>query len=165
MIPLATSYQLIFDKFIKEIKNDNQFLNYKGLTDQEIEEMVDNHLNSLLDRSIDKIYGFGLPDINFFDRDDTLKQFNVDLIPQEISLLSELMYLNYYEEERNKLKVFGFTFRSSELNVFSPANDRKTFLEMLQKIETNAMNSISNYLSRDRVTWIQKSIYGSNGSS
>lgn len=160
---LATSYQLIYDKFIKKIKNDDQFFNYKNLPDEVIEELVNDHLISLLERSIEKIYNFGLPDVNFHNKNDELKEFNFELIPQEISLLSDLMYLNYFDEERNKLKVFGVTFRSSELNVFSPANDRKSFLDMLQNIETEAINQISNYLSRDRVTWEQKSIYQSSG--
>ncbi|GFN32596.1 hypothetical protein [Paenibacillus xylaniclasticus] len=159
---MATPFQIIYDRFIKRLKNDEQFLNYKGLNDQEIEQVVNDHLDSLLERSIEEIYKFGLPDANLYDRDDVNKLFNFDLIPQEISLLSELMYLCYFQEERNKLKVFSLTFRGSELDVFSPANDRKTFLEMLNKLESDAFNSISNYLSRDRLTWTQKSIYQNN---
>jgi hypothetical protein len=66
------------------------------------------------------------------------------------------MYFKYFEEEKNKLKVLGLTFRGSELNVFSPANDRKTFMEMVSNMERNIKGLISNYLSRDRITWAIK---------
>jgi hypothetical protein len=130
------------------------------MEDEEIEEMINDHLSGLLNRAIDKLYDYGNPDINFYDKDDELETFNTPLVVQEVSLLSQIMYLSYIEEERNKLKAFGITFRSSELNVFSPANDRKTFLGMLEKIQFETINAITNYYSRDRLTWQIKSIYG-----
>lgn len=159
---MATSYQVVFNRFIKKLKNDDSFFQYGNLTELEIEQMVDEHLVSLLGRSIDKIYEYGLPDFDFYNKDDTSQVFNGDLIPQEISLLSDIMYFTYIEEDRNKLKVFGLSFRNSELNVFSPANERKSYLDMLEKIETKVVNSIGNYLARDRDTWQLKSIYGGN---
>lgn len=130
------------------------------MEDEEIEEMINDHLIGLLNRAIDKLYEYGNPDINLYDKDDTLETFNTPLVVQEVSLLAQIMYLSYIEEERNKLKAFGITFRSSELNVFSPANDRKTFLGMLDKIQIETVNTITNYYSRDRLTWQVKSIYG-----
>lgn len=158
---MSTSYQLIFDKFVKKLQGDTQFFDYKDLSVVEINEQVEGHLISLLNTSIDKIYFYGSPDIDFYNKDDTLEVFNIDLVNQEISLLVDIMYFAYAEEDRNKLKAYGLVFRSSEMNVlFSPANDRKTYLDMIEKIETNVVNAISNYLSRDRITWKLKSIYG-----
>lgn len=162
---MATSYQLIFDKFIKKIKNDDQFFNYKNLSEEDIEQMINDHLNGLLNLSIDRIYEYGLPDVDLYDKNDELQQFNIDLVVQEISLLSDIMYLCYLEEDKNKLKVFCTFFRSSELNTFSPSNERKSFLDMVKDIELDVINSISNYLSRDRLTWQFKSIYRSSESS
>lgn len=158
---MKTEYQLIFDKFIKKLKGDKQFFNYRNLSEAEINEIVEDHLMSLLDRAIDRIYDFGSPDFDFYNRDDQLHQFNNELVKQEIALLSDLMYLAYLEEDRNKLKAVGLKFRTSEVNVlFSPANDRKTYLEMVDKVESNTINSVVNYLSRNRLTWKEKSIYG-----
>ena len=159
---MPTAYAVVTDKFIKKLKGDTSFFNYKNLTDAEIEALVEDHLTSLLNRAIDTIYLYGLPDFDFYDKDDDLQTFNGDLIPQEVSLLTDVMYFAYAEEDKNKLKVLGLTFRSSELNVFSPANERKSFLDMIEKIEISVVNSISNYLSRDRLTWKLKSIYGGN---
>lgn len=156
-----TSYQVIFDKFIKKLKGDTQFFNYGNLTDAEINALVDDHLVALLNRAIDKLYSFGLPDINFYDKDDTTQNFNENLVPQEISLLVELMYLSYVEEDMNKLKSLGLVLRTSEINaLFSPANDRKTYLDMVSKLENNIVNSINQYFARDRESWKLKSIYG-----
>ncbi|WP_299831228.1 hypothetical protein [uncultured Metabacillus sp.] len=158
---MATDYQLVFDRFIRKLKGDKQFFNYGSeLLESEVDEIINDHLNSLLNRAIDKLYEYGLPDFDFYDKDDTLQIFNGDLVKQEISLLSDLMYLSYFEEDINKLKAFGLRLRSSEINaLFSPANDRKTFMEMVEKIEFNVVNSIANYLSRDRISWEIKSIY------
>src|SRR5690625_4680717 len=118
---VTTSYEEVFDRFIQRIKNDRSFFEYDGLTDEEIVEIVTDHLNSLLNRAVDRIYEFGNPDINFYNKDDDLQQFNEKLIPQEINLLADLMYVSYVQEELNRFKAFELTFRSSELNVFSPA--------------------------------------------
>lgn len=160
---METNYSLIFDKFISKIKGDAQFFNYTNLSDFEIDNLIEEHLISLLNRAIDKLYDCGMPDFDFFNKDDVSQKFNDQLVPQEISLLSDLMYLAYLEEDRNKLKAFGLIFRTSEINtMFSPANDRKSYIDMLSSIEIDILNAVSNYLSRDRKTWKFKSIYGGN---
>jgi len=161
---LATSYELVFNKFIKKLKNDDHFFSYKGLTEEEIQEMVNEHMSSLLDQGVAYIYKFGNPDINLYEKNDEAQVFESDLVNQEIDLLADLMYMYYVQEQRNKIKAFGITFRSSELNVFSPANERKTTLELIRELETTSEKSIQNYLSRDRKSWAYKSIYGSGSS-
>lgn len=156
-----TPYSDVFDVFIRKLKNDTTFFQYRGLDEAEINEIVGEHLLSLLGRAIDKLYSYGLPDVDFYDRDDDFQTFNIELTKREIGLISDLMYLCYLEEDRNKLKAVGMRFRTSELNMlFSPANDRRTFMQLLESIELNLENSISNYFSRDRLTWEFKSIYG-----
>ncbi|MGG1664527.1 hypothetical protein [Brevibacillus sp. NRS-1366] len=161
---MATSYELLFEKFIGKIKNDDEFFNYSNLSETEIEEMINSHLTSLIDRSVGFIYKFGNPDIDLYDKDDELQQFNVDLVNQEVDLLTDIMYFTYIEEQRNKIKTFSLTFRSNELNVFSPANERRTTLAMIEKVEVSTINSVQNYLARDRLTWKYKSIYSGNNS-
>lgn len=159
---MSTNYELIFDKFIKKLKGDSQFFNYSNLSESEINELVNDHLNSLLASAVDTIYEYGNPDIDFNDRDDILQQFNVELVPQEISLLSNIMFMHYSKEDMNKLKTFGLFFRSSEIELFSPANERKTTLVAINKLESNIVNQINNYYARDRRSWKLKSLYGGN---
>lgn len=158
---MSTVYKVINDKFIKRLKGDQHFLNYSNLSEEEINEIVKDHLLSLLNRAIDKLYAIGLPDVDFYDKDDELQIINHDLVPQEIALLSNLMYLSYFDEDINKLKALGAVFRTSEINVIaSPANERRTFMDLHSKLESDIYNEVSNYLSRDRLTWKFKSIYG-----
>lgn len=165
MISLGTPYQVIYDKFLKKLKGDNKFFQYGNLSETEIKEMVEEHLLGLLEQAIDKIYSFGNPDINLYDKNNTLQQFNIELIPQEIALLSDAMYSFYVSETKNKLNHFSTIFKSNELNVlFSPANERKSLLELINKEEDKINNAISNYLSRSRDTWEIKSIYDNGGS-
>lgn len=159
---MGTSYSPIFDKFMKKLRGDTDFMSYKNVSQSEIDSLVEDHLLSLLNQSIDYLYEFGNPDINLYDKDDVLQKFNVDLIPQEISLISNVMYYNYMNEERNKLRVFEQTFKSSELNTLSPANERKSFLGMVSEMQSKVDSSISNYYSRSRSDWNMKSIYGGN---
>ncbi len=156
---MATSFEILFKKFYKRLVNDKQFFNYRGLDEEQVKLLVQDHSLDLLNQSIDEIFRYGKPDCDFYDKDDDLLQFNFELVHQEISLFVDLMYQKYFEEDKNKLKVFGLTFTSSELNVLSPANERKTFLEMLDKLEKKNINTIKDYLSRDRKTWLHKSIY------
>ena len=160
---MSTPYNVIFDKFIKKLHGDKSFFNYKGLSESEINDLVKEHLISLLNTSIDRLYTYGLPDFDFYDKNDTLQTFNGELVNQEVSLLSDLMYLAYFEEDKNKLRALGLVFKTSEINtVFSPANDRKTFLDMVKNIESKSINDINNYFARDRLTWQFKSVYGGN---
>lgn len=158
---MNTGYRVVFDRFIKKLKNDTEFFNYSNKTESQISDLVEEHLVSLLGRAIDIIYDYGIPDFDFMDRDDVLQYFNGELTRQEIALLSDLMYFEYVSEDLNKLKAYGLVLRTSEINaLFSPANDRRTYLELINYIETKTINALINYLSRDRLTWKIKSIYG-----
>jgi len=46
----------------------------------------------------------------------------------------------------------------SDLNQFSPASERKTFTEMVDKIKLDNINNIDNYKSIDRLTGKRKTI-------
>lgn len=156
---MSTPYEVVFKKFYKKLVNDKVFFNYNNLTEVEIQELVSDHSLALLNDAIDYLYTFDLPDFNFYNNDDVLLVFNEDLVPQEISLLAEIQYFLYMSEDKNKLKIFGLVFKSSELNVLSPANERNSYLNMLKDIENKVINKITNYFSRDRNTWKLKSIY------
>lgn len=155
---MGTPFSAIYDRFYKKLVNDKKFFNYNGLTENEIASLVKDHSFDLLLQAIQMIYENGKPDFDFYDKDDTLETFNKDLVKQEIDLLVEIMYFCYMREDVNKLHVLGLTFKGSELNVFSSANERRTFLDMVNNMERTIKGLISNYLSRDRITWRIKTI-------
>jgi len=149
---MSTSYDILKDRFFKRLRNDKKFFEYKGLTDIEIGELVDDHFSDLLLQSIEQIYTIGTPQIDLYDVDDIIGQFNKDLTTNEIGLLVSIMYCKYFEEDRNRLHEFMITFKSSELSQLSPANERNSFLAMVNDMSDKVDSNIGKYLSTDRIT-------------
>ena len=98
------------------------------------------------------------PDTDFYDYDEELLQFNFKLTQREIGLLSSLMYEVYFERDEALLKAFKIRMTPSDLNQFSPANERKSFEDMLQRIKDENTNKIAKYVSTDRNTGKRKMI-------
>ncbi|HEY8890179.1 MAG TPA: hypothetical protein VIM70_07965 [Clostridium sp.] len=147
-----TLYDEVYgDFYMSKLMNDKSYTSYAGITDPvEIASLVEAHSLSLLKNSISMIYESGVPQIDFYDKDDI--QFNNQLTDIEINLLNDCMYFLLMCENRNKLKILGLTFKSSELNLFSPANDRDSYEKMLKSIGDDVDTSIQSYLNRDRLT-------------
>lgn len=149
---MNTPLEKIYDRFIKKIKNDEDFFDYKDLSEDEVKSIIGDHLIELFTQAIEEIYDNGNPDVNLYDINKEKEEFNFELTHLEISLIVNLMYQKYIEEDRVKLKALQFFFRSDELNVFSPANERKTFEDMLDKIISENKRRMSSYFARDRIT-------------
>lgn len=147
-----TSYIPIFTRFLKKIKEDKEFLNYGDLPEEEQKELVADHLIDLLNQAVDEIYDNCNPEVDMYDKDDGLQQFNIDLVNREISLIINIMRQKYFEEDENKLKVFGAVFSNSELNVLSPAHERDSFINFLDGLRQENKRRISNYVNRNRAT-------------
>ena len=56
------------------------------------------------------------------------------------------------------LKAFKIRMTPSDLNQFSPANERASFENMLARIKAENRNDISRYISTDRKTGKRKTI-------
>jgi len=149
---MATSYDILKDRFIKRLRGDKKFFAYTGLASIEIEQLVTDHFSDLLLQSVEQVYKIGTPQIDLYDVDDTLGQFNEDLNQNEIALLISICYFKYFEEDRNRMHEFMLTFKSTELNILSPANERNSFLSMVNDMEAKVNIDISKYLSTDRKT-------------
>ena len=146
-----TSYDVIKDKFIKRLRGDKKFMSYTGVSNEDIEQLVQDHFLDLLNQSVDEIYKYDeSPQIDFYDKDDASSQFNVELNPREIRLLVDISYVRYFDEDRNRLHEFMITFKNSELNVLSPANERNSFLGMVNDMESKVIDDIIKYLSTNR---------------
>lgn len=82
----------------------------------------------------------------------------ISLTIDEIDILANLMKEIYYQRDLSKLKAFKIKFSPSDLNSFSPAEERRTFVNMCAFIKNNNEVLIDNYASRDRLTGKLKSI-------
>ena len=80
------------------------------------------------------------------------KEFDETLNPAEINLLVKTMFLMYLQRDLTVLRTFHGVMTSSDLNMYSPANERKTFVDMVQKYELDLQVEITEYQMRDRNT-------------
>jgi hypothetical protein len=152
-----TIYEDLFDKFIRKI-NDPNFLYYANLTAVECADIIDTRCKNFLDGAIEELLFNSTPDIDFTDRDDVLKQFNFEISFLEQGLITDLMIEQYYEEDKSKLKAFSHYFSSKELQTFSPANERDSFLEMFKNMHNENILEIKDYVSKDRITGKPKTL-------
>ena len=98
------------------------------------------------------------PSVEMYNYDEELMEFNFELTQREIGLLASLMYEVYFERDEALLKAFKIRMTPSDLNQFSPANERASFENMLQRIKNENTNKIAKYVSTDRNTGKRKMI-------
>lgn len=83
---------------------------------------------------------------------NTYMAFAEMLTDAEINLLVKTMFLMYLQRDITVLRTFHGVMTSSDLNMYSPANERKTFMNMVEQYETQLKIEISEYQMRDRTT-------------
>lgn len=91
-------------------------------------------------------------DTNVDQTVNTYMAFAEMLTDAEINLLVKTMFLMYLQRDITVLRTFHGVMTSSDLNMYSPANERKTFIEMVEKYEAQLKVEISEYQMRDRIT-------------
>ena len=154
----ATSFDKITSRLLRKIEKDKDFFEYYNLSVSEVQSIVMEQAVGYLYDAIDLLTSKCEPDTDFYDYDEELLQFNFELTQREIGLLSSLMYEVYFERDEALLKAFKIRMTPSDLNQFSPANERKSFEDMLQRIKDENTNKIAKYVSTDRNTGKRKMI-------
>lgn len=157
---MATLYSDVYDKFKNKLLKDPNFFMYKNITNEEAETLINEKCKILLGEAISELLLKCVPDVDFYDKDETLEIFNFDLTELEKELIASLMKQKYLEQDELMLKVLGTRFTSKEIDKFSPAEERKTFTAMLDGIKEENDSKISAYSMRDRETGQYKSIVG-----
>lgn len=148
-----TKFQVVYDDFFEKIIEDGDFFFYYSLTEQESLQLANDRAEKYLYQAISKFWQRCEPDqIDIYDFDRDMKEFNFDLSNVEIDLLSSLMVEMYFKAHKAKLRAFSLNFTPTDLQVFSPANERKTFLEMYQDIKVENSIMLDNYSGKDRET-------------
>lgn len=155
---MSTLFEPIRNRFYRRIEKDKDFFSYYNVSTVEAVELATTQANGYLIDAVDRLTANCTPDIDFYDYDETLEQFNVDLTQKEIGLLAGLMYEMYFDRDLVLLKAFKISMTPSDLNQFSPASERKTFTDMLDKIKLENLTEIDIYSSTDRLTGKRKTI-------
>lgn len=154
----ATSFDKVTSRLLRKIEKDKDFFAYYNMSVSEIQSLVLEQATGYLYDAIDLLVSKCEPEVNFYDYDDELQMFNFELTQREIGLLASLMYEVYFERDEALLKAFKIRLTPSDLNQFSPANERTSFENMLARIKNENLNDISKYVSTDRKTGKRKTI-------
>lgn len=154
----TTSFDEVIDRMLKKIEKDKDFFSYYNLSVTEAQSLIIDQAIGYLCDAIDILASKCEPDVDFYDYDIETMHFNFELTPREIGLIASLMYEVYFERDEALLKAFKIRMTPSDLNQFSPASERKTFMDMLNAIKAENINKIAKYASTDRITGKRRSI-------
>ena len=155
---MSTSFEKIINKFFRKIEKDKDFFAYYNVTLTDAMELAKEQANGYLLEAVEKLTDECVPDVDFFNYDEELQEFGFKLTNKEIGLLTDLMREVYFERDFVTLKAFKIAMTPSDLNQFSPANERASFENMLQRIKNENTNKIAKYVSTDRKTGKRKMI-------
>ena len=154
----TTSFDKITSRLLRKIEKDKDFFEYYNLSVSEVQSIVMEQATGYLYDAIDLLTSKCEPPVDMYNYDEKLMQFNFELTQREIGLLASLMYEVYFERDEALLKAFKIRMTPSDLNQFSPANERASFENMLQRIKNENTNKIAKYVSTDRKTGKRKMI-------
>jgi hypothetical protein len=154
---MGTSVESVFDSFYRLIERDLDFFTYQNVPDHEAENIVKERSYRYLDEAISKLLLQGIPEISFGYNQDT-ESFDEELTRVEINIVAQLMLECHFHRDYSTLKVNQIHFSPKDLQSFSPANERKTFVDMYNGIVSDNRLSLSEYFSRNRLTGALKGI-------
>lgn len=127
----ATSFEKVILRLLRKIEKDKDFFSYYNVSVSEVQSLVMEQATGYLYDAIDLLVSKCEPDVDFYNYDDELQMFRFELTQREIGLLASLMYEVYFERDEALLKAFKIRMTPSDLNQFSPANERASFENML----------------------------------
>ena len=144
----ATQFDSIYDAFFRLIEKDISFFQYFDYTEEQAMELAKNRAEGLLHEAIEFLHSRSdkSHEIQIEDGD-----FTITLNGDEIQLLAKLMLLCYMEHDLAILRTRVNTFSSSDLKALhSPANERNSFINMVDNYREECTVEISEYSMRDR---------------
>lgn len=156
------SYEPFLELFFSKLEKDTDFFALYNLTEEEILDIAVKRSKVYLKEAYSQFKLNCTLEFQFLF-DDNLAQIsvspdNINVTFDEINIIAELMREICYDRDLAKLRAFQTRFSPTDLNSFSPANERTSFLKMCEYIKKNNNMLIDNYDSRDRLTGKRKLI-------
>ena len=146
----GTAFSEIIQAFYHYIEQDVDFFSYFELNEEESMEVAGQRAEVLLKEATSYLCNILVVENVFSTVEDDA--FAEKLTSVEINLLVKAMFLCYLNRDLTTLRTFHGVMTSSDLNMYSPANERKTFIDMVEKFEDELRIEISEYQMRDRTT-------------
>ena len=158
----TTSFNVIIEKFLRKIEKDRDFFTHYNISFAEAMKLAVEQSENYLIEAIDKLTDKCSPDVDFYDynynEEEKSYEFNFSLTKREIGLFAELMREVYFDRDFSKLKAFKIAMTPSDLNQFSPASERSSYVNMVKEIKQENDVRISQYIAMDRLTGKPKTI-------
>lgn len=154
----STSFEKIISRLLRKIEKDSEFFAYYNVSVSEAQKLIMEQTTGYIYDAIDLLTSKCEPEVDFYNYDEDEGKFNFELTSKEIGLIASLMYEVYFERDEALLKAFKIRITPADLNQFSPASERRTFEDMLQRIKAENTNKIAKYISTDRITGKRKGI-------
>lgn len=148
---MPTTKQAIKEVFFEKIENDESFFEYYNLPDNEVIELVNKRADNLLRDAVAFLKSESV-DLKLTFEVNEDGDYVDDFSDVEIDLLAEIMNFLLFKKDYNRLKNLDMNFTPSDLQVFSPSNSRKTFLEMYSELKHEVYAKIQKYNDRDNAT-------------
>lgn len=155
---MATSFNLPNNIFYNIVEKNPEFFDYYGLSPAKSMELAQARADTCLIEAATELALAHDVEIDFTDYDQFLREFAEDLTNGEIFLLANLQFQRFLFRDFSSLQARAERFTSAEQNVFSPANDRKTFIQMYETVKQQNDSLICAYFSRDRLSGKQKEL-------
>lgn len=156
---MTTSFETIYERFFRKVEEDPDFFEYYNCSAEEAMELAKEKATGYFEEAVSTliIRLSGFADVDFEDKDDT--KFNFELSKTEIEILSRMMFVIYLERDFGKLKTVINSMTSADIKmIYSPANERNSFENMIDKYKLDIEAKITQYLSIDRETGKPKRI-------
>lgn len=147
-----TSFDTIFNKFFNRIEKDEDFFNYYNVPIEEAKEIAEQRATNYLVEALDDLSCVGNLQVDFSDYDEEKCEINFKLLPKEVGLISEMMFLKYMKRDEALLHAMEINFTPSDLSVFSPAGERTSYRNFIKELSDAVDIKIDDYKNRDRVT-------------
>lgn len=155
---MSTPYIEFYNVFFKKIEQDKNFFMYYNLTAEQAMELAKERAKGYLHESLLKLTLETESEINFGEYDDVSEVVNADCTNNEKIIVGNLMFEMYLEKDFAKLKSNIINFSPSDLKVFSPSDERRSFLSLYKQVQDNNIIMIDKYNSKDRLTGKRKTI-------
>lgn len=149
------SYETLYEAFFDKIEKDKDFFSYNNVSVEDALQIAKIRSKRYLKEALSTISLKCTPEKvgkDFNDFNDENETLNYDLTYTEIDIVASVMYEKYLFREFSKLKAQANRFTTKDFNVFSPANERNSFVEMYKTIKQENDVLIDGYLGINHLT-------------
>lgn len=149
-----TDFNIILNKFYDRIEKDEDFFNYYNVKVSEAISIATRRSMNYLIESLDDLSSVGNLQVDFSDYDSEIMEINFKLLPKEINIIVDMMFLKYMRRDEALLHAMEINFTPSDLTVFSPANERTSYRNFIKQLSDDLEIRIDDYKSRERLTGV-----------